>query len=210
MNKKLLVIIGHPDDAEITCFGTIMKYYAAGWSCKLIMASNGNQGTSLDVDRLGECKAVYSAHDIDVTCLNLPDGYVPYNIETITAVRNEIEKFQPHTIITHYPDTGGTEHQDHATIGKAVINSILRIPHRVTQVLLAQPLFSELSDFRPNYFVNIDEWYEEKIEALKKYETQCQKYYMGENFTAFRAYLPIASCTDSKFEAFQLYSYIDQ
>ena len=39
--KKLCVIVAHPDDAEVLCYGTIQKYLRKGWFCRILIVTSG-------------------------------------------------------------------------------------------------------------------------------------------------------------------------
>lgn len=205
-SQKLLVITAHPDDAEIMCYGTIAKYLSKGYTCKLIIASEGKNGGSNN--RKKESSIAFSKLDIDMYYLNLDDGNILFNISLMSKLRDLILEYNPSVIITHYPDTKGIEHQDHTVVAKAVINIITKIQSNVNLVLLAEPLISEITDFKPNMFVDISAWAEEKKIALKKHISQSNKFYMNSDFINLRLQMhsmsvPSKSVTKA-YEAFEI------
>ena len=46
--KKLCVIVAHPDDAEVLCYGTIQKYLRKGWFCRILIVTSGDKGANID------------------------------------------------------------------------------------------------------------------------------------------------------------------
>lgn len=205
-SKRLLVITAHPDDAELMCYGTIAKYLSDGYKCRLVIASDGKNGGS--DDRKKESNIAFSKLNIDMHYLNFEDGNIPFNISLMSRLRNLILDYNPSVIITHYPDTKGIEHQDHAVVAKAVINTITKIKSNVNLVLLAEPLISEITNFKPNLFVDISIWAEDKKNALNKHTSQLNKYYMNLDFINLRLKMhsmtvPSKSATKS-YEAFEV------
>lgn len=182
-NKKLLVIMAHPDDAELLCFGTISRHLSLGGKVKILIATDGSKAGT---NRLDETKAVFHNMDVEIECLNLEDGNVKPNLETNTMIRSVIMEYSPDCIITHYPDQTGVEHQDHTVIARCVISVISKAICNVEKLLLAEPLISAQTAFRPNYFVDITEWEEKKSNALKYHKSQSQKYYTKEDFLNWR------------------------
>lgn len=43
--QRILVVMAHPDDAEIMCGGTIARLAAAGKQVRVIKMTNGNKGS---------------------------------------------------------------------------------------------------------------------------------------------------------------------
>lgn len=185
MNKrKLCVIVAHPDDAELLCYGTIQKYLREGWFCRILIVTSGNKGAN--IDRKKETNKAFENSQIDIKYLNFLDGDVEMNFDLLSHIREELNTYQPNVVITHYPDSLGVEHQDHVAIGKAVINNIVRVPFLIEKLLLAEPLLSSKTSFEANYYVDISEWFEEKMEAIQKHRSQEDKFYMNRTFQTVR------------------------
>lgn len=185
MGKRLLVLMAHPDDAEILCYGTIRKYISAGWECRIAIATDGSRGAC---DRMKETGAAFADVNVSICCLELEDGNIQFSIDSISRIRDEIDRYSPNCIITHFPETSGIEHQDHIAVGKAVINSAFRTSGVLEKVLLAEPLLISGTSFTANYYVDITDWYENKLMALSKHVSQKEKFYMSESFSDLRAH----------------------
>lgn len=182
--KKLCVIVAHPDDAELLCYGTIQKYLRDGWFCRILIVTSGNKGAN--IDRKKETMEAFKNSQTDLKYLNFLDGDVEMKYDLLSHIREELNTYQPNIVITHYPDSSGVEHQDHVAIGKAVINNIVRVPFSIEKLLLAEPLLSSKTSFEANYYVDISEWFEAKMEAIQKHRSQEDKFYMSRRFQTVR------------------------
>ena len=47
MKEKVAIVLAHPDDAELRCYGTICRYLDDGKECILLIASSGEHGISV-------------------------------------------------------------------------------------------------------------------------------------------------------------------
>ncbi|KFN11299.1 PIG-L deacetylase family protein [Paenibacillus macerans] len=227
MNKLVLAIMAHPDDAELRCFGTLRKYQDKGYICKVIIVCAGENGISLidkekqeinSLDngiRLKETREAFKKSNIEVVNLDFTDGYLVLNNKLISSIEHQIRILEPEIIITHFPDAYGVDHQDHNVVGKAVINSASRIK-TVNTILLCEPLQVFRSGFIPNFFVEITDYFNSKIEALKYHETQKGRFYLESEFHDIRSRYYACSVgydfakSDKKVEVFQLiYNFVE-
>lgn len=209
-NKKLLVIMAHPDDAELSCYGTIRKYIDEGYECYISIASNGINGnsSSQNCDRISESKQSFFSLPVHFVTLDCMDGFISFDLNLVKKVSNIICEIRPNVVITHFPDSFGCEHQDHTAIGKAVTNAVVRYSTNLEMFLYAEPMYPFFSSFKWNYIVDIDLYYKEKIKALQAHESQNGKFYMTEQFqtsrmTRISPYLgTIGSDKNCKFELY--------
>lgn len=219
--KRIAIILAHPDDAELRCYGTICKYTDEGMECFLLIASSGEHGIAI-VDeqvvnhtintqtREAETLKAFEGLNTKIEFLHQKDGYMHYGRELIHEIEERLLSILPEIVITHYPDPLGADHQDHANIGKAVLNCISRIKS-VRKVLLCDPLKTVKSHFIPNYFVDVTDYFERKIAALQCQITQKGRYYLTEDFHRnkglyYAANISYDLAEEGKiFEAYELY-----
>ena len=89
MEKNVLGIFAHPDDAEILCAGTLSLLKKSGWSVHIATVALGDKGTSVhmrdDIIRIRNAEAKKAAELIGGTyhCLEFEDVYILYDRETI-------------------------------------------------------------------------------------------------------------------------------
>lgn len=221
MKDKVAIVLAHPDDAELRCYGTICKYLDDGKECVLLIASSGEHGISVKEEqgtndllekelREKETLLAFEGLPMSVHFLHQKDGYMEYGRNLIHAIEKELFDIQPDTIITHYPDLYGVDHQDHAAIGKAVLNCATRIS-TVKKILLCDPLKTVRSHFVPNYFVDITNYFGRKMKALQCQKSQDGRFYLEESFHKTKGLYYAANLSYEEarnnhyFEAYELY-----
>ncbi len=211
-----MAIMAHPDDAELNCLGTMLKHLDEhGVAFILNGVAKTLDDSGPEGKRIVEMENALSSIKINYDSLNLKDGAIIYDHTLIQQIRDRVEKINPHIVITHFPDCSGIEHQDHTAIGKAVYNCAIKYCTHLERLLFVEPLFSEATSFTPNYFVNITQYYEQKIACVKKYVSQSSRVYMQDSFHQHRAsshnyFINYGSeSRDEKYESFQLaYEYV--
>jgi LmbE family N-acetylglucosaminyl deacetylase len=188
--KRALVMVAHPDDAEFMCGGTVAKLCAEGWEVWYCLATSGDKGTKdpeMTRERLAGIREEEQRDACrilgvqDVIFLRYPDGFV----ENTHAFRGEIvrllRQLKPDTVITWDGFRKGFNHNDHRTVGIVTYDAVFpasRDPlyypehideglnwHRVGELLLA-------GTDEPDYFVDISDHFDTKIEALLAHTSQ--------------------------------------
>lgn len=213
-DKKISIIMAHPDDAELICFGTILYFVNQGYEANVVIVTDGGSGSSSGRPenkvatgeiRRQESIAAFSTAAINTSFLGLPDGYQSVNIELISTIEKYLKTFKPQIVITHYAASNPAEHQDHIAVGCATVNAVSRAPS-VTTLLQAQPLAAGMIPFVPNYFVNITPYQKAKMEAISKHTTQLANHsYMTERFHQCRGAVNAFSAGRDRFGAQELY-----
>jgi LmbE family N-acetylglucosaminyl deacetylase len=196
MNKQLVVIMAHPDDAEILCFGTILKYLKKGYTVDIITVCSGENGISLadrqhkDIRKLHssirhqESLRAFEGTSAILKNLEYEDGNIQLNGKLISDIELNLHQLNPQVLITHYVEPSGLDHQDHRIVGQACVNASLRC--KSLKILLqAEPLCSRINFF-PNYFINISNEFDRKIEALKCHESQKGRDYLTKEYHLLR------------------------
>ncbi len=186
VNKKVMVIMAHPDDAELLCFGGIKFFSEIGYKVEILVIANkhtkanGNIDLEIDLKRQNETiKAFSSLKDIKVSFGGFEDGNLVQDSRVISFIESKIKVFRPDIVITHFVDTFGYDHQDHTVVAKSVLNCTYRA--QVKSVLHAQPHCVKTS-FIPNYYIDITDYFSEKMKALSKHLTQRDKHYFNQEY----------------------------
>jgi LmbE family N-acetylglucosaminyl deacetylase len=136
--ERVLVVMGHPDDAEIICGGTIARLIDSGRKVRLVVATDGAKGTGqqdLDLAKfkrrrlndMYEGGAVLGLAREEIFNLGIPDGELEDTIENIGKIAFHIREFRPDIVITHNPEdvvikvydqhAGWVNHRDHTRTG---------------------------------------------------------------------------------------------
>lgn len=163
-SEKIILAIGaHPDDVELGCGGTLAKLHAEGSAIHIATLSLGQYGGAPKVRKK---EAHLAAQYLGATLYlgNFADTKIAHNRETILFIENLIEQIQPTHVYTHsFHDS----HQDHKSIYQATITAC-----RQTANIFSYQSPSTTTEFRPNIFININNFIDEKLEILKVYESQ--------------------------------------
>jgi LmbE family N-acetylglucosaminyl deacetylase len=117
LNKTILGIYPHPDDAEILCTGTLSLLKKAGWSIHIATVAKGDKGTydysREEISRIRESEGTKAAETIGGTyhCLEFDDIYLLYNRETINKTTSLIRKIKPAIVFTASPEDYMLDHE---------------------------------------------------------------------------------------------------
>jgi LmbE family N-acetylglucosaminyl deacetylase len=170
MEEKIcLVIVAHPDDAELAMGGTLLRYKAEGVRTIVAVLSTGLS------DDVQKDRRRYACQESADTI-----GYElvwPYNLEKnqvediktydlVSKIDSLITKYSPDLIYSHWEYDS---HEDHRRTAEAVLAS-----SRITKAdIIAFPpadlSTSQAYAFSPNYFVDISEFANYKYSAIEIY-----------------------------------------
>ncbi|MBQ3134605.1 MAG: PIG-L family deacetylase [Oscillospiraceae bacterium] len=125
MSKKLRVLMigAHPDDCDISCGGTALKYIAAGHTVKFLSLCNGDRGhhemspEEIRVRRRGESLAVgkFAGLEYDVW-EDSHDCMVEATIANRERLVRDIRKFAPDIIFCNRPNDYHADHRNAAIL----------------------------------------------------------------------------------------------
>lgn len=164
---NILAIGSHPDDIEIGCGGTLIKYAKRGHKVFLLLITKGEKGGDLEIRYREQLKAADIIGATDVFWAGFKDTeLLDKGNEMIHMLERYIESTKPNFIfVNFYEDT----HQDHRAVNRAVLSATRYVKN---------VLFYEVpttNNFTPQIFVDISECLDEKIQALEAHESQVMK-----------------------------------
>lgn len=169
--KKILAIGPHPDDIELGCFGTLARYTKEGNEVNFLVLSKGEGGTE-DGNRMDEAKESASLIKANLFIESLPDRFISQGPATISVIEKYVEQIKPDMVFI--PTTTDT-HQDH----RAAFNASM-VACRTVKEIYAYETPSTSRNFMPNFFVDITEFIELKLKAVKIHSSQGGKGYMAD------------------------------
>ena len=178
---RVMVIGGHPDDADIICGCTAAKLISKGCRVKFVAACNGDIGhhihdkpTTAAIRRQETLNAakVWGLDSYDI--YGYGDARCPNTIEARERVAAEIMDFEPDIIMTH---RDCDYHVDHRAIGTLVKDCgyMLGCPHWIPghKALRRRPVIMLMSDrftvpreIRPDVLVDADPYIDKWCDAL--------------------------------------------
>jgi LmbE family N-acetylglucosaminyl deacetylase len=164
---NILAIGPHPDDIEIGCAGTLIKYAQRGHNIFLLLISRGEMGGEGEVRYKEQMKAADVIGAREVFWAGLKDTeLVEKGNEIIHTVEGYIKKIQPNFIfVNSFDDT----HQDHRTVNRSVLSAA----RYVRNVMFYE--VPTTNSFTPNIFVDIGSVLHMKLEALEVHASQVTK-----------------------------------
>ena len=181
MGKKLKILAmgAHPDDMELEAGGTLSKLALNGYELyHLVLTSgeyrgmNGERYTretlQSEAEQAAKVLGIKEIIFLDYTPTKLPsDGKI------ISEVDQIVDRIQPDILISHHPFDS---HQDH----KAAAEIMFAVSRkgRVKNVLSSSPLpyRPNVFAFRPQFFVDISSTIDTKLEAIRCYKSQYEKF----------------------------------
>lgn len=117
VNDTVLAIVAHPDDAELTCAGTLALLKDRGWKIEMATMTPGDCGTSslsreeISSIRKKEAAAAASLLDASYHCLDCDDIFILYDKPTILKTTALIRKIRPKMVFTMSPSCYMVDHE---------------------------------------------------------------------------------------------------
>ena len=195
---KILAIGAHPDDIELGLGGSLARYVEEGKEVYALVLSRGEKGVSNDkIDqemsekekdelkgkmREKETRKALNFLGVkneNIKILGLPDGEIKPDDGIIERVYEHIIRIDPDVIFTHFPED---DHLDHVNTSLITLHA----GRKVKNILFYESPSTRTS-FSPNYYVDISDYIQKKVEALKIHKTQNRKSYMDEEVIRAKA-----------------------
>ena len=178
----ILVFAAHPDDAELSCSGTIIKYLKAGKMVGIVDLTAGEMGTrGTAATRKIEAENANQIMGISVReNLNLPDCFFENNKENQLKIIQMIRKYQPQIVLANaitdrHPDHGrAAQLVEDASFQSGLLkietleNGKSQAPHR------PQAVYHYIQDtyIQPDFIIDITAEIDLKKAAILAYQTQ--------------------------------------
>jgi N-acetylglucosamine malate deacetylase 1 len=180
-NQQLdvLAIFSHPDDAELSVAGTLLRLKAKGYRTGVCDMSRGEMGTRGTPDiRAAEALEAAKILKLDVRLnLELPDGHIWLTEESRRTVVRMIRALQPKVLLTtHWDDP----HPDHAATCRIVreaarLATMKRYDYGFGQQAVQMPAIAHSLFTRlvvPSFIVDVSDFVEEKMRAIRAHASQ--------------------------------------
>lgn len=177
-NKKLaLILIAHADDETLGAGGTILKLIEKGWTVNIVAISDGKltvrgkkQDNSKDFKKACKLLGVEK-----YSLLKFKDQ--KFDTEAVSDLANAVAnlKLHPDLIITHHQEDLNKDHRITCEVAK-IIGRPKTKPISILGCEILGPSFWNGKVFQANYFVDITQYIDLKIDAFAKYHNEIQEY----------------------------------
>lgn len=182
MKLDILVFAAHPDDAELSCAGTILKYKSEGKFVGIIDLTQGELGTRGSAElRKEEAAAAAGVLGLDVReNLGMRDGFFKNDEEHQLAIIQKIRQYQPEIILCN---ANYDRHPDHGKAG-ALINDaafLSGLPKiattlngQIQQAWRPRLLLQYIQDayIEPDIILDVTDFWERKVESIRAFKSQ--------------------------------------
>lgn len=160
---NILAIGPHPDDIEIGCGGTLIKYSEAGHNIFLMILTDGSFGGDPQVRSKEQTQAAVFLKAKEVCWGGYRDTELSCNRELINKIDEFIYKVKPDVVFLNF---WADVHQDHRSAAQAAVSATRYIK---------EVLFYEVPStqhFEPDIFVDIEDVLAKKLELLNLHTSQ--------------------------------------
>lgn len=182
MKLDILVLAAHPDDAEISCGGTIAKHIALGYKVGVVDLTRGELGTR-GTPSIRDQEAADAAKVLGLALrenLGLRDGFFKNAEEDQLKVVRAVRKHQPDIVLTNAIHD---RHPDHGRAADLVFQScflsgLAKVETREegkTQAAWRPKSvyhFVQSQYIQPDFVVDVSDFWERKITALRAFKSQ--------------------------------------
>lgn len=201
LEKRAVIVVAHPDDAEFGCAATTAKLTRDGWQVWTVIvtdASGGGDDHAVDVGAaarraMSDTRKQEQREAADVLglagveFLDYPDGRVEPTLELRRDIVRVVRRLRPSVVFCQSPDRKwdpfyiGRHHPDHLAVGTATVAALYPAARNAWD-------FPELLDegLQPhrvqelwvmgapivNHHVDVSHTVDAKIEALRRHRSQ--------------------------------------
>ncbi len=183
MKLDILAIVAHPDDAELSCGGTLIKHADMGYKTGIIDLTEGELGTRGSKElREKEAQAASAILGVAVReNLKFRDGWFSNDEEHKLKIISKIRQFKPEIVLANAVDD---RHPDHGRAAQLVkeaawlsgLKKIVTTDNDGQQQQAWRPRhvyhFIQYKLIEPDFIVDISGYTEKKMLAILAYKSQ--------------------------------------
>jgi bacillithiol biosynthesis deacetylase BshB1 len=175
----VLAVFSHPDDAELSVSGTLLKLKSYGYRTGVCDVTKGEMGTR-GTPEIREKEALDAARilklDVRVN-LEQPDGHVWPSETARTSLVRVIRQYKPKVLLTTHEDDPHPDHANTSIIVRqaARLATMVRYDEEsglpaVQMPAIMHSLFSRR--IVPSFIVDVSEFVDEKMKSIRAYGSQ--------------------------------------
>ncbi len=178
--KKILIIAPHPDDAELAMGGTIAMMIRLGWNVTIVDLTDG-EPTPFGSKHLRVEETKYASKVLGINkrlCLEMPNRYLQPTFENRRKLAKVIRLIRPDLLFgpvlpDYHPDHVASVDIIHAARFEAKLHKadMAGTSHWVPKQY-GYYSTQRLSYDKPSFIIDISDFWQKKIEAVKAYQSQ--------------------------------------
>ena len=182
MKLDILAFGAHPDDVELSCGGTIIKYIKEGKRVGIVDLTRGELGTQgNETIRDSESSLSQSILGVEKRInLDIGDGWFEINKENKLKVVRAIRRYQPTIILANAEDDRHPDHPRAAQLLKeslflSGLKKIETIDNGVVQDIWRPKYLFHYIQYRyikPDFVVDVSSHFETKMKAIMSFKSQ--------------------------------------
>ena len=176
----VLAVMAHPDDAELTCGGALIRSVKQGYRAGILDLTRGEMGTR-GTPELRAREAAAAARVLGIhhrENLSLPDSRLENTLDNRLKVAARIRALRPRTVILPYWQARHPDHSAACHLGyeACYLAGLAKMdlpgkPHRPHKVIHAT-LFDAGHRFVPSFVVDVTPCYKQRAKAVACYGSQ--------------------------------------
>jgi bacillithiol biosynthesis deacetylase BshB1 len=175
-------LAAHPDDAEISCGGTIAKHIALGKKVGVVDLTKGELGTR-GTPEIRDQEAAAASKTLGLSVrenLGLRDGFFQNAEVDQLKVVAAIRKYQPEIILTNavhdrHPDHGrAAELVYQSTFLSGLVKVETKLDGKYQQAWRPKAVYHFIQSLyiKPDFVVDVSDFWEKKVESLRAFKSQ--------------------------------------
>ncbi len=180
MNMKLdiLVMAAHPDDAELSCAGTILKHIAAGKKVGIVDFTRGELGTrgtpEIRLQESADATKILGLHAREN--LGIRDGFFRNDEKTQLKLIEVIRKYQPDIVLANALEDRHPDHGKGAqlAIDTCFLSGLRQIKTGDLPAWRPAQVYHYIQDryLEPDFVVDISSQWDQKEAAIRAFKSQ--------------------------------------
>jgi LmbE family N-acetylglucosaminyl deacetylase len=185
---RLLAVMAHPDDAELLCAGTLARAKADGAAIAICVMCAGDKGVSrsdksanLPDVRRAEVTEAAKLIGADTFFCGVPDGELADNVPSRRALIEVYRQFKPTLVLAHAGNDYHPDHRAAAALAEAASWFAASRGHVTDSPALPAPPALwwcdtvNMTDFTPEFYVDVSEHVKTKHRMLQCHRSQLQR-----------------------------------
>ncbi len=178
MKLDILVMAAHPDDAELSCAGTILKHIAAGKKVGIVDFTRGELGTRGTPEiRLQESADATKILGLQAReNLGIRDGFFRNDEETQLKLIEVIRKYQPDIVLANALEDRHPDHGKGAqlAIDACFLSGLRQIKTGDLPAWRPAQVYHYIQDryLEPDFVVDISSHWDQKEAAIRAFKSQ--------------------------------------